>query len=584
MNASQSAPKAGPFTTIRRDVASVALLLRPRILSARNRVRQLQPRGRVGLAALGGLALFLWAAIFALFQRVLGFLLQVEEFGPTLTYKLLGMVLVGFFSVLLFSNLISSLSTFYLSSDLDRLRSAPVRAGTFFYARLTETAAESSWMVMLFAVPAFLSFGVSHAAGPSYYLLTAITLLPFITIPAALGIIVATLLVTVLPARRTRDVLFVLGVIAAAVVYLLLRLLQPERLLSPEGAGGFAGFLADMRAPASMYLPSTWAAEVIHPSSGNSTADVAFYWVLLALTAVLATVLCEAVVRRLHLVGWSKAQEGRRPNGAGMARWERGVRRLTRPLALPTQMLIIKEIKLFARDSAQWSQLILLLSLIVVYVYNFSVLPLAGGPLVTFYFRNAIAFMNLALAAFVTAAVAVRFVFPSISLEGRAFWIVKSAPIDLRRLWWAKFGVALAPLLVLGEALVLTTNSFLGVLPVMQWLSGATMFGLSFGMVALGLCLGATYPRFHVENAAKISAGAGGILFMILCMLLIGVVVLLEAWPVYAIFSYRLEELTMPLATKLGIALSLGAAGALCIAAFVVASRFGIDRLRTLQP
>ena len=77
----------------------------------------------------------------------------------------------------------------------------------------------------------------------------------------------------------------------------------------------------------------------------------------------------------------------------------------------------------------------------VVYVYNFSVLPLRGSPLVTFYFKNVIAFLNLALAAFVLASVAARFVFPSFSMEGRALWLIKGAPVPARRIWWAKFWV-----------------------------------------------------------------------------------------------------------------------------------------------
>lgn len=577
-------PHAGLLAGLGREVTRSAWLLRPRHLALRNRARRLGPRGKAGIAALAGLTLAFWACVFALFYRVLGYLLRFEEFGPTLTFKLLGMILIGFFSVLAFSNLISSLSTFYLSSDLDRLRAAPVSDVSFFTARLTETLVESSWMIVMFAVPAFLAFGITHGAGPGYYFLTAVTLPPFLLIPSSAGVLVATLLVSILPARRTRDVLFLLGVIAAAALYLVVRLLQPERLLNPEGAGDFARFLADLRSPASSLLPTSWAAEVIHPRSGNSALDILYYWALLATTAVLLTLVCEAVVRRLHLHGWSKAQEGRRPNGSAMARWERVVRRLLRPLDGATQLLVLKEMKVFARDSSQWSQLILLLSLAVVYVYNFSILPLAGGPLVTFYFRNAIAFMNLALAAFVTASVAVRFVFPSISLEGRAFWIVKTAPLDLGRLWWAKFWIAWIPLLVLGEVLVLTTNRYLGVLSLVQWLSGATMFGLSFAMVALGLWIGAEYPRFTAENAAKISAGAGGILYMILCMSLIGAVVLLEAWPVYAIFTYRLEGGGMPGTVQLGIAASLTAAAALCVGTFVISSRMGIDRLRWLEP
>src|SRR3972149_11511778 len=118
---------------------------------------------------------------------------------------------------------------------------------------------------------------------------------------------------------------------------------------------------------------------------------------------------------------------------------DRALALVTLPFGVQTRLLIVKEVKAFFRDTSQWSQLNLLLALVVVYVYNFSVLPFQGSPLVTFYFKNVIAFLNLALAGFVTSSVAVRFVLPSISLEGRSLWITRTARLPVQRLWWGKF-------------------------------------------------------------------------------------------------------------------------------------------------
>ena len=153
----------------------------------------------------------------------------------------------------------------------------------------------------------------------------------------------------------------------------------------------------------------------------------------------------------------------------------------------------------------------------------------------TFYFKNVIAFVNLALAAFVTASVAVRFVYPSISLEGRAFWAIKTAPVSARQLWWAKFWCGLVPLLLLGEILILATNDYLQVMPFMYWLSAATLFVMTFPIVALALAVGASYPNFEAENAAKVASGSGALVYMVQCMTFIGVVVALEAWPVISV-------------------------------------------------
>jgi ABC-2 type transport system permease protein len=565
-------------------LAQLVLMLSPRWRAARNRARRLDRRGKILLGFFGVLGLAFWVAIFVFFYRVLCYFLTVPDFGPVLTYKLLGMVLLTFFSILLFSNIVTALSTFFLSRELERLVAAPVRRSTLFYARFGETLIESSWMVLAFAVPAFLAYGIAHRAGPIFYAAAAVTLPPFIAIPAAIGVAITAMLVNVFPARRTRDILVLLSIVMVAVLYLLFRMLQPERLVNPEAFASFVQFLAAMQTPSSPFLPSTWAAEILYPLLSGRGGSALFYFLLLVSTAAALMILCEELLGRLFLPGLSKAQEGRKATFTQHALWERALRAVTVPFAPQMRLLMVKEVKTFFRDTSQWSQLILLLALVVVYVYNFSVLPLSGSPLVTFYFKNVIAFLNLALAGFVIASVAVRFILPSISLEGRSFWITKSAPMELNRLWWSKFWVGLVPLLVLGEVLVVATNHYLKVMPFMMWLSTLTLFCMTFGVVGLGLAVGAAFPKFDADNASKVAAGMGGLVYMIVCMSFIGAVVVLEAWPVYALFSSRLYGTSLSALMQASIVGSFAAALAIALVAFAGSVRYGIRQLETLEP
>jgi hypothetical protein len=92
--------------------------------------------------------------------------------------------------------------------------------------------------------------------------------------------------------------------------------------------------------------------------------------------------------------------------------------------------IVFKDLKHFFRDTSQWSQLFLLFALMVVYIYSFKFLPLDRAAMPSFYLQNLIAFLNLGMVGFVTSAIAVRFVFPAVSLEGTSFWIIRSAPLD----------------------------------------------------------------------------------------------------------------------------------------------------------
>jgi hypothetical protein len=142
--------------------------------------------------------------------------------------------------------------------------------------------------------------------------------------------------------------------------------------------------------------------------------------------------------------------------------------------------------RVFARDSTQWSQLVLLAVLLVVYVANVRYLPLNGEG-VTVLLRNLIPFLNLALAGFVLASIAARFVFPSVSLEGRALWLLRSSPLPMGELLWAKFWVGAVPLLVLALVLVGATNVMLRVTPFVHLVSLVSITALVFPLTALAL-------------------------------------------------------------------------------------------------
>jgi ABC-2 type transport system permease protein len=164
--------------------------------------------------------------------------------------------------------------------------------------------------------------------------------------------------------------------------------------------------------------------------------------------------------------------------------------------------IVLKDLKLFFRDTSQWSQLFLLFSLMIVYIYSFKLLPLDRAAMPSFYLQNLIAFLNLGMVGFVTSAVAVRFVFPAVSLEGASFWIIRSAPLSISTFLWAKFWSSLLPLLVLAEALIILSNTLLKVTPFMMELGIVTVFTMTFGITSLGVGLGAVFPRFKHENVA----------------------------------------------------------------------------------
>ncbi len=511
-----------------RRQAGLGWLLRPKIRTKLNRAKQSEGRLFKGLM-LGFVGTFFWGLIFVVIFRMLLYFRGTQGIGDILAAKLLGLAFVTFLMILVLSNVITALSTFFLSDDLELVVAAPVDPWHVYAARLGETILDSSWMVALLAVPLLGAYGVVYAAGPGYYVLAVATLLPLLVIPAVLGSALTLVLVNIFPARRTRDLLALIGLLAAAGVVTLFRFLRPERLMRPEEFRDLVDFVAVLRTPTSPWLPSEWAADALM-SYLNGFFDwfpFAFLWS----TAAAFLVVGAWLHRRYFLEGFSRAQEGaeRREGRTRRSRLEPWLGRLSPS----TRGVVVKEIRTFFRDTTQWSQLILLAVLVVVYVYNIGALPLYTGERVSFLLINVVSFLNLGLAGFVVAAIAARFVFPAMSVEGRMMWLLRSSPLDVRALFWSKYWVGTIPLLVVALPLIVVTNIVLQASPLILTLTTLTMVGITFALTAMALGLGALYPNYDTENVAEIPTSFGGLLFMMAAVIYLAGIVVLEGWPVY---------------------------------------------------
>jgi hypothetical protein len=78
-----------------------------------------------------------------------------------------------------------------------------------------------------------------------------------------------------------------------------------------------------------------------------------------------------------------------------------------------------KEITIFLRDPAIFSQIFMMAAIVFVYGYNLAILPLKDLPsLYSGEINDSMVYFNGPFIGFILAAISMRFVFPSISLKG----------------------------------------------------------------------------------------------------------------------------------------------------------------------
>jgi ABC-2 type transport system permease protein len=374
-------------------------------------------------------------------------------------------------------------------------------------------------------------------------------------------------------------------VLAAGGVVVLFRVVRPERLARPEGFRSLVDFITILRGPTSPMMPSEWVQRAVMSWLAFKTDLLPYY--LLWSTAAAAFVLGAVLHRWLYPKGFSKAQESgeRWARSGALAKFGRSTLNV---FGVVRRELVLKEIRLFFRDTTQWSQLILLAVLVMVYVFNIKYLPLRGEG-VTFFLVNVVPFLNLVLAGFVLASIAARFIFPGVSLEGRTLWLLRSSPMSMRELLWSKFWVGTLPLLILALAIVGMTDYMLQVSDFMFAVSVLSITFMTMAIAGLAIGYGTLFPQFDTENAAQIPTSFGGLVFMMSSVALIGGMIILEAKPVYAYLGAKAcATMSAPIfpcaeARPLEMIVGFGLAAVLCGAATLVPIEIALRRLEKVE-
>jgi ABC-2 type transport system permease protein len=475
---------------------------------------------RWGFVLVGALAaLLVWAEVYGTW-RALTFLGTFGDIGTNVFARVLEVGLITLTSGVTFSATTAAIQTLYLSDDLNFLLAQPLATRRVFGLKVFETFLNTALVPTFLTLPLILTVAAYfHAPAWAYPLMLGTVLLSFAA-PVGLGALLAVLLMRVAPVGRVREVSTALGVLISAGLVYAIRALRPEvlvqRMQDPER---FEELLRNFAAPTSPLLPPAWAAQALWQAAHGALSAS-----LLPLAGLTAALLVGATLlaTRAYQEGWARALDSSRPNldpTPKRAGWtERRLGRLG-----PGGMLASKDSRVTFRDPTQWSQLLVVAALAGVYLISVKAVPVPVPQ-----FRGILGYIQLAFQGFIIAGVAVRLAFPAVSTEGRAYWLLRTAPVSPRQIVLSKFWGALPVTLILGLVMGLASARALDLGPVLLLLSALVSVSNALVITALGVGLGAAAPRFDADNPAEIGVSAGGLAFMglslaysVLCLLLL---------------------------------------------------------------
>jgi ABC-2 type transport system permease protein len=510
------------------------------------------------VAAVFGAFLYGDYRLFArLFEQVQSVEAATPFFALGLLRNLLAMVFLIATVVLFSSAMTAAIGAFFSDLDLDIYHSAPRGKLRIALSRWSKTLFQSATIVFAFLVPLFVAFARTYPVPPSFYAAASINLLLLLTIPISLAASAIILLVRFFPVRHVHQIVATIAMMVLTGAVIAFRMSRPERFFVDVHTDDVVRVLRAIELPSMSVYPSTALADLVAHRGGFTIVP------RIGITAALLFLAFVVIARLAYFAAFVRARETMAPVALGSRVATRIIDRALAPFDIQTRALVAKEVRTLARDVAQWSQLFLMAALLFIYLYNIRMLPLGGDARATI-----VAYANLGMAGFVIAAICLRFAYPSVSAEGKAFWLVQTAPMSYRRFLRVKVAVYSAPLTLVALLLTVFANVILDAQPVV-W--AFTLFGaslLAVTLVSLGVGLGALSPNFAAENPLQVGLSLGGFAYMAVSLGYVGAIMFLMARPVVHYFLWRFLGITDD-HTALQIALPVVTAVTLSIALMV---------------
>jgi len=508
-------------------------LLRPFRCSFKNRFF---PPGRFPLKTTTALffGLFICLGLYLISVRVIGYFHGQSELGIILSLKIFQMAWIIMFAMLIFSCMVSAVSSMFLSQDNEIVCAAPVPPIDLYAMRFVTTTIYTSWMMVVFSIPIFAGYGQVFKAGWLFWLLMPLAVVSTTAVATGIGNTATIILINLFPARRTKDIVLYLSLCFGIFIYIVFRFLKPEELVNPDRYGHFVDYLSSISTPAAPYIPAAWAANLLSLYLLDREID----WLILGLiviTPVALFFLDEWAMQLWFFKGYSKSQES-----------FGGYRRFTANRKYRPRLwgwIAAKETKTFLRDSTEWSQLFMIAALVVVYLYNFKMLPVKRSFFQEEHITNIISFLNIGLTGFIIASLSARFVYPSIGAEGGSFYIIRSAPISLNRFLLSKYFYYAIPFTGLALLMVIVSDRLLNITGPMWWFSVGTTVLITWTVVAVALGFGALNADFRAESKAAALGGMGAIMFLFTAMTYEIVIIGLGFFPAYRLVTKWLRDI-----------------------------------------
>jgi ABC-2 type transport system permease protein len=488
--------------------------------------RRARLRSKIGTIMLGVVLLGVLAAAFALSVLVLNALrspviAQVVNDPDRLLGSIPALVVTIAFVAILITSFGLLLQALYLAGDMDFLLSSPLPMRAVFLSKQLQAILPNYALILLVGLPVLFGLGISQGYNFLYYPLVVL-LLTLLTLTAAgIASLVVMVVVRIFPARRVAEVL---GFLVATISILCSQSGQIANFADVSGdqASIALNQLGRINSP---YSPLAWV--------GSGLVAIGERNWLSGTGLILGTIvicggifiLSLTVAERLYFSGWASVHITKRKRKTDRKQSTRSPARalfspfFTRLITAQVRAIMVKDFLVLRRDLRNMSQLVT--PLIIGIVYGVMLVRGGGTPspgrgeapeALMQVLENFFLYANVGISMFIGWSLLSRLAGMSFSLEGKQYWLLKSAPVSTMRLISGKYLVAYLPTVALCWTFLLITSLLQRTsLDILAYSLVVVAFTIA-GVAGLNLAFGVVGANFEWEDPRRISQGALGCL------------------------------------------------------------------------
>ena len=454
-------------------------------------------------------------------KNMIEYVLVTQRIGQFLMHEFISIILFMFFMAVHVGNIVVSYSTLFKSSEVQFLFTTPIKPSIIFSIKFLDNFFYSSTTLMLILLSVFAGYAVYFDLSLSTFaMILFLNILPFLISAGALGVIILLIIMKLAVKIGLRKIFLFLSAVYLTFLIGFFQVASPVELVNEvfKYYPDINRYFTELIPPFIKYLPNHWLSDSLFWIINNNIEQAVQPMLMQMSLAIILILTASFLGKRWYYSVWLTSfgkmrlkRKNEKVKSINLFERESIFRE-------QSESMLNKDWLTFVREPSQVIHFIVLMVLILLFISSVSSVTLLGSYS---YYLQSIVYMSVFLFnALLIGTLSLRFVFPLISIEGIAFWKIKSSPVNIHRYFIIRLLPYIILIFVISQLLSFFSNYQFSIhLKMISALINALIVP---GLVFLNFGLGAYFADYKEKNPIRIASSQGAsITFMGVLILLV---------------------------------------------------------------